>query len=164
MEKYGEYILETRPLPAQKKNQLVFLKEVHWTSEDGRKRTTTDEILVIDVAPLQEELVRKALSLFKTEPMKKTNKGPIGSQTNPSSTYPDTLPCPMCKKEMYPGPQYNLKPQVQYVIYSHETNIQCKQTLMFHFSKELTEKNYVPNNKEAKEKAAKELTKQQVKQ
>ena len=31
-------------------------------------------------------------------------------------------------------------------------------------NKELTEKNYVPNNKEAKEKAVKELTKQQVKQ
>lgn len=76
MEKYGEYLLEIRPLPAQKKNQLVFLKEVHWTSEDGRTRTTTDEILVIDVAPLQEELVRKALSLFKTEPVKKAKKQP----------------------------------------------------------------------------------------
>ena len=74
MERYGEYILETRPLPAQKKNQLVFLREVHWTSEDGRSKTTTDEILKIDVAPLQEELIMKALSLFKTEQPKKVKK------------------------------------------------------------------------------------------
>ena len=74
MEKYGEYLLEIRPLPAQKKNQLVFLREVHWTSEDGRSKTTTDEILKIDVAPLQEELIMKALSLFKTEQPKKVKK------------------------------------------------------------------------------------------
>ena len=74
MEKYGEYRLEIRPLPAQKKNQLVFLKEIHWTSEDGRTRTTTDEVLKVEVAPLQEELVLKALSLFKTQPQKKAKK------------------------------------------------------------------------------------------
>ena len=159
MEKYGEYILETRPLPAQKKNQLVFLKEVHWTSEDGRTRTTTDEILVIDVAPLQEELVRKALSLFKSEHTKKAKTGPIGSINNPASSYPDWLPCPLCKKEMNPSEEHDLSPQVQFVYYRHEKASKCNQSLIFHISK-----NYIPNNNEAKQKAVKELIKEQVKQ
>ena len=159
MEKYGEYILETRPLPAQKKNQLVFLKEVHWTSEDGRTKTTTDEVLKIEVAPLQEELVRKALGLFKSENTKKAKKGPIGSVNNPASSYPDWLLCPLCKKEMYPSEKHDISPQVQFVYYRHNKGSKCEQSLIFHVSK-----NFILNSKEAKQKAAEELIKEQAKQ
>ena len=74
MATYGEYNLLVEPLPAQKKNRLVFRKEVVWTATDGRQTTTWDRILEIEVAPLQEELLLKALELFRSDKTKKPTK------------------------------------------------------------------------------------------
>ena len=74
MTKYGEYELLTEPMPASKKNRLVFLKKVIWNSEDGRTKETYDRILELEVAPLQETLVLKALELFKDETTEKKKK------------------------------------------------------------------------------------------
>lgn len=74
MTKYGEYELNIEPMPASKKNRLVFLKKVVWTSEDGRTKETYDRILELEVAPLQEQLVMKALELFKTKTTEKKKK------------------------------------------------------------------------------------------
>ena len=74
MTKYGEYELLIEPMPASKKNRLVFLKKVIWNSEDGRTKETYDRILELEVAPLQETLVLKALELFKDETTEKKKK------------------------------------------------------------------------------------------
>lgn len=74
MTKYGEYEMNIEPIPISKKNRLVFLKKVVWTSEDGRTKETYDRILELEVAPLQEQLVMKALELFKTKTTEKKKK------------------------------------------------------------------------------------------
>ena len=74
MTKYGEYELLIEPMPASKKNRLVFLKKVIWNSEDGRTKETYDRILELEVAPLQETLVLKALEPFKDETTEKKKK------------------------------------------------------------------------------------------
>lgn len=71
MTRYGEYELTIEPMPANKKNRLVFQKKIIWNSEDGRTKETYDRILELEVAPLQEALVMKALELFKTTEKKK---------------------------------------------------------------------------------------------
>lgn len=75
MDKYKEYYLDIEPLGAQKKNRLIFKKPVTWKAEGTNKTMTTWEtVLTLDVAPLQEELVMKALSLFKDQPQGKKEK------------------------------------------------------------------------------------------
>lgn len=74
MTKYGEYELTIEPMPASKKNRLVFLKKVIWNSQDGRTKETYDRILELEVAPLQETLVLKALELFKDKTTEKKKK------------------------------------------------------------------------------------------
>lgn len=76
MDKYKEYYLEISPLPAQKKNRLVFKRPITWKAEGTEKTMTTwENVLTLDVAPLQEELVMKALSLFRDqEPNGKKSK------------------------------------------------------------------------------------------
>ena len=74
MTKYGEYELTIEPMPASKKNRLVFLKKVIWNSQDGRTKQTYDRILELEVAPLQETLVLKALELFKDKTTEKKKK------------------------------------------------------------------------------------------
>lgn len=70
MAKYGEYEMERIPMPAIKKNRLIFKKPVQWTSKDGRTQTTWDIVLTLELAPLQEELVMLALSLFEIKEKK----------------------------------------------------------------------------------------------
>jgi hypothetical protein len=75
MQKFENNIrLYVVPLPAQKKNKLIFKRPVKWTSEDGRSTETEDTILEIDVAPLQEQLVMQALSLFQVKTPKAKSK------------------------------------------------------------------------------------------
>lgn len=75
MDKYKEYYLDIEPLGAQKKNRLIFKKPITWKAE-GRNMTmeTWETILTLDVAPLQQELVMKALSLFKDPPQGRKEK------------------------------------------------------------------------------------------
>ena len=68
MDKYKEYYLEISPLPAQKKNRLVFKRPITWKAEGSEKTMTTwEEVLTLDLAPLQQDLVMKALSLFRAQ-------------------------------------------------------------------------------------------------
>ena len=79
MDKYKEYYLDIEPLGAQKKNRLIFKKPITWRAE-GRNMTmeTWETVLTLDLAPLQQELVMKALSLFRdpTQGKKEKSKKP----------------------------------------------------------------------------------------
>ena len=66
MTTYGEYELKIERMAVAKKNRLVFQKLVTWKSEDGRQITSYDRVLELEVAPLQEALILKALELFRT--------------------------------------------------------------------------------------------------
>ena len=75
MDKYKEYYLEISPLPAQKKNRLVFKRPITWKAEGSEKTMTTwEEVLTLDLAPLQQDLVMKALSLFRDQEPKSGKK------------------------------------------------------------------------------------------
>ena len=74
MKQYGNYTLTVEPMPALRKNRLIFKRPVKWTSEDGRVQTSYDTVLTLEVAPLQEQLIMQALSLFENKEQKKKGK------------------------------------------------------------------------------------------